>query len=331
MCDFCHLHCHSRHSFFDGLNTSADLVKRAADLGQPGIALTDHGNMYGAVQFFNACQEHDIKGVIGMEIYEAVPHEWILERDKDIMKTPFGEGNRYFHLTLWCQDEIGWKNLCALHTLSYTSQYKLKNRNQALIDRASMEKHSEGLMVGLGCLASRVNQAFLNEDEESAYEASQWYKDVFEDRVYCEIMGNLPEQQSLIRQQRRLAKRLGVKVVATNDVHYVDQSDGLENGAHHLVVQARMYKKKDQPDKSSDKSDAGFGSWYGSDEFYLKSKSDMLATGGITEADLDVSGEILSRVDFDFAALADPSPPVAPIPEVGEDPDFEEFLEKSNT
>lgn len=326
MCNFAHLHCHSKHSMFDGLNASSELVARAAELGQPGIGLTDHGNIYGAAQFFKACQKHGIKGVIGMEIYEAVPHEWILERDKEIMNTKFGEGHRYFHLTVWCQDEIGWENLCAIHTKSYTENFKLKNKNQALVDRATLEQHSEGLIIGLGCMASRTNQHLIDNEDELAYQTAKWYPEVFGDRVYCEVMGNLAEQQKLIRPQRKIAQRLGVKVVATNDVHYRYQADGVENGPHHMIVQARFRKKAEDAEKSGDKSDAGYGQWYGTDEFYLKSEEDMRNTGGIQESDLTTSLEILDRVSFDFSKLQKPAPPTAPIPSPGEDPGFEAFL-----
>jgi DNA polymerase-3 subunit alpha len=281
--------------------------------------------MYGAAQFFKACDNAGIKGIIGMEIYEAVPHRWDLERDKGIMKIPFGEGNRYFHLTVWCQNLTGWQNLCAIHTASYSENYKMPNRNQALVDRYLLEQHNEGLMIGLGCMASRTNQTIMNENVDAAYESAKWYKEVFGDRVYMEVMGNLKEQIALIRPQRQIASRLGIPTIATNDVHYVHQEDGARDAAHHVLVQARMHKKAGT-EKSGDRSDAGFGSWYGTDEFYLKSYNDMMATGGIAAPDLAETVALLDRVDFDFNNLAKPSPPVAPIPEPGEDPEFERFL-----
>lgn len=323
---FCHLHTHTKHSFFDGLDSSEALVEEAVSLGQPGIAITDHGNMYGAAQFFKACQKHGIKGVIGMEIYESVPHTWDLERDKDIMSIPFGEGNRYYHLTLWALNLQGWMNLCTLHTLSYTENFKMKNKNQALIDRASLEKYNEGLMVGLGCMASRTNQLLMMNEMTAAYESAKWYKEVFGDRVVTEIMGNISEQQALIRPQREIAAKVGNQVIATNDVHYRRQEDGAPQAAHHLVVQARYHKKKEAADKSADKSDAGFSGWYGSDEFYMKSEQDMLATGGITAADCAGTVDILDRVEFDFLGMDEPAPPIAPIPEIGADPEFDAFI-----
>lgn len=325
MTDFCHCHCHSSRSFFDGLTPIEDLVARAAALGQPGIALTDHGNVFNAVQFFTACEKHGIKGIIGMEAYEAVPHQWDRERDKAILARKFDEDPRYHHLTLWVRDLQGWENLCALHTNSYTWNFKPKN--QPLIDRAQLEAHHEGLMVGLGCLASKTNMALTR--GEDAYEAAKFYVETFgADNVYCEVMGNLGDQQRLIRPQRALAQRLGVKVVGTNDVHYERQEQGRENGPHHILVQARAHrsKKAEDEDKSSDKSDATYGQWYGTDEFFLKSTDQMLGTGGIEAADLATSIEILDRVEFDFEATKHPQPPTAPVPAFGEDMEFDLFI-----
>lgn len=327
----CQLHLHSAHSFKDGLAPVADLVARAAELEQPGIGLTDHGVLFGAAQFFKACDKHAIQGVIGMEIYEAVPHTF----DPDpkgphmaVFKNKWQEGvPRYFHLTLWAQNEVGWRNLCAIHTLSFTEAYKPKN--QPLVDRATLEAHSEGLIVGLGCMASRTNVALAQGGD--GYEEAKWYADVFGDRLYAEVMSNLPEQTELLRPQRKLAQRLGCPTLATNDVHYVAQADGVEGGPHHTLVQARRWKKKEGAEESGDRSDAGFGQWYGSDEFYLKSEAEMLATSGLLPDEVHRSIEVLDRVDFDFLELPKPAAPQAPVPAEGEDPAFDSWLSVRGT
>lgn len=323
----CQLHVHSRYSFKDGLDPVEDLVERAAELGQPGIGLTDHGVLYGAPTFFKACKQHDIKGVIGMEAYEAaVPHEFDMERDGEVFKIKWDELNgrdRYYHLTLWVLNQKGWENLCALHTRSWTGAYHPTVRGKPLIDRASLERHHEGLMVGLGCMASRTNVQLDRYGETEAYQAAQWYVERFGDRVVMEVMGNTPEQQKLIRVQRKVAGQLGIPVLATNDVHYKDKVDGAEHAAHHILVQARAFKKADT-EQSLDKSDDGFGSWYGSDGFYMKSAEEMLATG-FTPQEVELSAQILDRVDFDFSALDKPKPPIAAVPAPGEDPAFDAF------
>lgn len=324
-CPCCQLHVHSSYSFKDGLSPVDDLVARAAELGQPGIALTDHGVLYGAPALFGACKKHGIKGVIGMEAYEAVPHEFDMERDGEIFKVKWADLEpgqfRYHHLTLWVMNEVGWRNLVALHNLSFSPEMLATQRGKPLIDRASLERHSEGLMVGLGCIASKTSAALANLGDEVAYQTAQWYAEVFEDRAYMEVMGNLPEQIALMRAQRKLAKRLGIPAVATNDVHYERQSDGVKNGPHHVLVQSRRFKKADT-EESTDRADDGFGQWYGSDGFYLKDGDEMLATG-FQRDEVERTVEILERVEFDFSQLPEPKPPRPLIPD---DPAFEAWL-----
>lgn len=328
---FCHMHVHARTSFKDGLSPIEDLVARAKLLDQPGIALTDHGVVFGAPDLFKACKKHGIKGVIGMEGYEAVPHEFDMERDGEIFKVKWADldgRDRYYHLTLWALNLEGWKNLCALHSRSFGSSYYATQRGKPLLDRASLERYSSGLAVGLGCMASRTSLAVARagQDLDPAYTSAKWYADVFQGRCFMEIMGNLPEQQALIRGQRKLAARLGIPVLADNDVHYEQKNEGRENGAHHVLVQSRRFKKADT-EEATDRSDDGFGSWYGSDGFFMKSATEMLATGGITPADLATSLQLLDLVDFDFSALPPAQPPTAQIPEPGDDESFDAWLQ----
>jgi DNA polymerase-3 subunit alpha len=320
-------HCHARHSFKDGMPFEDELVARAAELEHPGIALTDHGNVFGAADFFKACKEHSIKGMIGMEAYEAnVPWDFDLERDGPVFKGKFDSSlpPRYFHLTIWVLEEVGWENLCVLHTESFKKHHKPKN--QPLLDRALLAAHSEGLAIGLGCVQSRVNWTLRNGTPEEAYEVGRFYMETFPGRVYGELMGNTSDQIELIRPQRQLFKRLGAPTLGTNDVHYLTQQDGRENGPHHILVQARRWRKKEGAEESTDKSDDGYGQWYGSDEFYLKDESEMLATSGLQPDDVHRSVELLDRVTFDWHEMQKPSPPTAPVPQPGEDQGFDRWL-----
>jgi DNA polymerase-3 subunit alpha len=322
--NYAHLHTHSTNSMRDGLAPVDSLVAKAAFLGQPGIALTDHGVLYGAPSLFKACKEFGIRAVPGMEGYEAVPHTFDIERDGEVFKVKWADLNgqhRYFHITLWVMNEVGWRNLVALHTRSWTTEFHPSQRGKPLIDRASLERHNEGLMMGLGCLASRANRALLD-SEDAAYEAAKWNAEVFEGRLWMELMGNLPEQIQLQRGQRRVAARLGIPCVGTNDVHYLDRKDGAENGPHHILVRSRRFKKA-ETEASAERSDAGFGEWYGSDEFYLKSADEMLQTAGMQPTDLEQTLAILDRVSFDFDLLPKPSPPVPVVPLLGDNPDFD--------
>lgn len=298
----------------------------------PGIGLTDHGVLFGAPALFKACEEHGIKGVIGCELYEAVPHEFDVERDSEIFKVKWADmpegAYRYHHLTVWAMNRTGWENLCALHDRAWSPDFypTAGGRGKPLVDRASLEARSEGLIVGLGCLASKTSAALARDGEDAAFEQGRWAAEVFEGRCFMEIMGNTAEQQALIQGQRRVAKRLGVDVLATNDFHYALEEQGREHGPHHTLVQSRAFKKQDT-EKSAERSDDGFGSWYGNG-FWLKSGEEMLATGGLRRDEIERSVEVLDMIDFDFSALPKAKPPDAStiVPAVGADPGFDAYV-----
>lgn len=321
----CQLHCHSAYSFKDGLCQPEVLVRDAAAKGQEAMGLTDHGVMFGAPAFFKACDKHGIKGIIGMEIYEAVDYEIDPETIRDVFKAKWTPGMiRYYHLTLWAMNEVGWRNLCALHSLSFSGR-GYKPKNQPLIDKVSLEQHSDGLLVGLGCPASRVNVALATAGYDSARTAAEWYAEVFEDRLYVEVMGNLDDQRHALREQRKLAAFLGRPTLATNDVHYLNQAQGVEHGPHHMLVQARKHKSSATKEESSDdQSDVSFGDWYGGDGFYMKNRQQMLESGLLTP-EVDQTLELAARIDFEFKNES-PAKPVARIPAPGGDPAFDEWL-----
>lgn len=324
------LHVHSSYSFYDGQELPEGLVAEAASKGMPGMGLTDHGVIYGAPALFKACKKHSIKGVIGCEVYEAVPASFDPENPAhtDVFKCSWAELGgrmRYFHLTLWVLNEIGWQNLCQIHTLSHTEAYLWKNK--PLVDRATLAAHSEGLLVGLGCVASRMNVDLAQggHDLTAAYETAKFYADTFPGRCVMEVMANTSDQQALIRSQRKLAQKLGVPILADNDVHYRKQEHGRLNGPHHVLVQARRFRNANV-EVSGDKSDEGYGQWYGSDGFYMKDGAEMLATGGFLPTEIEFSCELLDRVDFDFSAVPAPKPPIPSIPQPGDDPLYDAFL-----
>jgi len=324
----CQLHSHSSYSFKDGLARPEKLVARAAELGQPGIGITEHGHVYSAPVFFTACKEAGIKGVIGMEAYEAVPYTW----DPDptgphhaMFKVKHDPNKpKYHHLTLWAMNQTGWENLCAIHTKSFSAGYKPKN--QPLVDRATLEQHHEGLIIGLGCRQSRTNWTLAHRGYEAAVQAAEWYFDVAAGRVYVEVMSGLPEQVRALDSQRRLARHFGASTLGVNDVHYLRQSDGVLGGPHHMLVMARKFKSTaTETEATIDQSDDAFGAWYGSDQFYLKNRQEMIQSG-IFADEVDRTLEVLDRVDFDFKAMPEPAPPTAHVPQSGKDPDFDAYV-----
>lgn len=325
-------------SFKDGLAPPSELVDRAVELGQPAFGLTDHGCLFGAPSLFKACKGKPIKGIIGMEVYEAVPHQIdpnleFADKDSDDykrseayrFKQKYDPLNpRYYHLTLWAMNLKGWENLCALHTLSWDELHKPKN--QPLVDRYSLERHSEGIICGLGCPASRVNRSLAEQGYDAAVREAEWYIGVFGDRAYVEVMAVLDDQLAALRSQRKLAKHFGATALGVNDVHYKDRADGVENGAHHILVQARRFGSKataDENDRDSDdKSGVTYGEWYGSDGFFLKDRDEMLQSG-LLAPELDATLEVAARVDFDFDEMIKPAKPQALVPELGKDAEFD--------
>ena len=203
---FTHLHLHTEFSLLDGACRIKQLVLRAKELGMQSLAITDHGNMYGAVDFYKACKSEGIKPIIGCEVYVAPRTRFDREKvlDKD-----------YNHLILLCKNEQGYKNLIKLVSLSFTEGYYYKPR----IDRDILEKYHEGLICLSACLAGEIPQKLLSADYESAKESALWYYSVFGNgNYYLEVQDHgLPEQKTVKEGLKRLSKETGIPLIATND------------------------------------------------------------------------------------------------------------------
>lgn len=201
MPDFVHLHVHSEYSLLDGMCRIKDLPKRAKELGMKAIALTDHGVMYGAVNFYKECKKEGIKPIIGCEVYVAPRSRFEKEAGID---------DDYAHLILLVKNKTGYQNLIKLVSLSFTEGYYYKPR----IDREILEKYSEGLICLSACLAGEVNKAILKGDIEKAKEIALWHKNVFKDDYYIEIQNNgVPEQIMANQQLIAIAKSLDIPLV----------------------------------------------------------------------------------------------------------------------
>jgi DNA polymerase-3 subunit alpha len=206
---FCHLHVHSEFSLLDGMSTAKDLAKRAKELGQPAIALTDHGTLSGAIDFYRACKAEGVKPIVGMEAYLA-PGD---RRDKGAK----GHKEAYSHLVLLAKDLTGYRNLLALSTESWATGFHYKQR----IDRELLERHKDGLIVLSGCLGSQVAQHLLKGEVEQAGMAAAWHKEVFEEDYFIELQDHGQEDDARYNPRAiALARRLGIPLVATQDSHY---------------------------------------------------------------------------------------------------------------
>ena len=250
MSKFVHLHIHSEFSLLDGANRIKDIPKRAKELGMDAIAITDHGVMYGVIDFYKACKAEGIKPIIGCEVYVAPRTRF----DKEP-----GIDNKYNHLILLAKNNQGYKNLSKLVSIGFVDGYYYKPR----IDLEVLEKYSEGLICLSACLAGSVNQALLNGNNEKAQEIALWHKRVFGNDYYIEIQNNGLQEQVLANQKLiQLARKLDIPLVATNDAHYLKKEDSYN---HEVLLCIQTGKRMSDEDRMR----------FETDELYIKSPEEM--------------------------------------------------------
>ena len=250
MSDFVHLHIHSEFSLLDGANRIKDLPVRAKELGMNAMAITDHGVMYGVIDFYKACKKEGIKPIIGCEVYVAARSRF----DKEP-----GVDNRYYHLILLAKNNQGYKNLSKLVSIGFTEGYYYKPR----IDLEVLEKYHEGLICLSACLAGAVNQALLNGQNEKAEEIALWHKKIFGEDYYIEIQNNGIQEQVLANQKLvQLARKLDIPLVATNDAHYLKKEDAYN---HEVLLCIQTGKRMSDEDRMR----------FETDELYVKSPEEM--------------------------------------------------------
>ncbi len=211
---FAHLHVHSQYSLLDGFANIKKLVKRAKEMDMPAIALTDHGTMFGTIEFYNAAIAAGIKPIIGLEAYLA-PRS-MKDRDPKLDK-------RAYHLLLLAENETGYKNLLKIASTAQLEGFY----NNPRIDKAYLEQHSEGLICTSGCLAAEIPRTIVNEGIESARLKLDWYYEVFgPDRFFLELQEhNIDELVTVNRALKEMGPRYNARYLATNDAHYVDPED----------------------------------------------------------------------------------------------------------
>ncbi|MBE7021397.1 MAG: DNA polymerase III subunit alpha [Ruminococcaceae bacterium] len=248
MGNFCHLHVHTKYSLLDGLCNIEDLIKKAKESGQSSIAITDHGNMFGAIEFYKCAKKHGIKPVIGCEVYVA---------SKDRFTNDPNE--KYNHLILLAKNNTGYKNLMKLVSLGYIEGYYYKPR----VDYQLLREYSEGLICLTACLFGGFASALVKDNRADAESILLTLKDIFKEDLYVELQDhNLPEQKKILRSQIELAKKHGVDLVATNDVHYIEKDDAFYQ---EVLMCIQMQKTVSDEGKLS----------FGSDQLYLKSRKEM--------------------------------------------------------
>lgn len=218
---FTHLHVHSHYSLLDGAITVPDLVGEAARLEMGALALTDHGNLFGAIEFYSAARKAGVRPIIGCEAY-------VLDGDATQKAAP-GDRRRRFHVTLLAKDRAGYQNLSRLSSRSWIEGFQRK----PCIDLSMLAQHSQGLMALTGCLSGRVARPLLEDRYDDAVAAANEYAEILgPENVYLEVMSNGLEPQRVVREAMpRVARDTGLKLVATNDIHYRCQGDSVAQDA----------------------------------------------------------------------------------------------------
>ena len=277
---FVHLHCHTEYSLLDGANKVDKLFERIKALKQPAVAMTDHGNMFGAVEFYREAVSHGIKPIIGCEIYVAPTSRF---EKKGVDKGPKEYNN---HLILLAMNRDGYRNLCKLVSLGYMEGFYYKPR----IDKELLKQFNGGLIALSACLQGEVSQALNYGLYEKARSAAESYATIFGDRYYIEIQDNkLPEQEKVNPQLVELAKELSLPVVATNDCHYGERADF---HAHDVLLCVQTGKTRAEENRLKLETD----------ELYLKSADEMLRgfdfCPGAVERTLEIAERCNVEIEF---------------------------------
>ena len=247
---FVHLHIHSEFSLLDGANRIKDLPIVAKELGMDSIAITDHGVMFGAIDFYKACKANNVKPIIGCEMYVAPRTRHDKEPNID---------NKNNHLILLAKNINGYRNLAKLVSIGFVEGYYYKPR----IDREVLEKYHEDLICCSGCLAGEVNQAILEDNMEKAEEIALWYKNLFGEDYYLEIQPNAIREQIIVNQKLiELSRKLDIPLVATNDAHYTKKEDAYN---HEILLCIQTGKRMTDEDRMK----------FPTEDFYIKSPEEM--------------------------------------------------------
>ena len=301
---FVHLHLHTQYSLLDGAIKIPKLLSRAKDFGMPAVGITDHGNLFGAMEFYFESKNFNIKPIIGCEVYMAPGSRFSKQ-------LPKGTGNLedpFHHLTVICMDRTGYKNLCKLITLAHFEGFYYKPR----IDKEILSQYHEGLIVLSGCLSSEISQAILFGQEQKATDLILWYQEVFRDRFYLEIQENkIPEQAKVNEALLRYGARFQIPIVGTNDCHYLYPEDAV---AQEVLLCVQTGKTLQDSNRMK----------FGSHEFYFKSPEELSSVFSYYPKAVDTTLEIADRCKLDFET----NKIYLPRFELPNEPDLDCYLEK---
>jgi DNA polymerase III subunit alpha len=279
---FVHLHCHTDYSLLDGACDIDQLMQFVAAQKMPAVAMTDHGNLFGAVKFFHAARNAGIRPVIGCEVY--ISQQGLRSRS---------DTDRYNHLVLLCETQEGYRNLIKLVSTSYLEGFYYKPR----IDLDFLAQHSKGLIGLSACLRGHIAETILSQKYEDARRLAHTYGDVFgRNNFFLEVQDHhLEQDQRLIPELNRLSQETRLPLVATNDSHYVRREDAR---AHEILLCIQTGKNMNDPSRMR----------WATPDFYLKSRDEMMELFGELEDAVDRTGEIAERCNVNLEKVSEPFP-----------------------
>lgn len=276
MSKFVHLHVHSEYSLLDGACRIKDMIKRAKELGQSAIAITDHGSMYGVMEFYKTAKSEGIKPIIGCEVYVAKRSRFDKVREYD---------SEIYHLVLLCKNNVGYQNLIKMVSKSFTEGFYNKPR----IDEDLLRQHSEGLIALSACLAGAIPRALNRNDYEAAREFALNYQEIFgKNNFYLELQNHgIEEEIRILPMLSRLSKETGISMVATNDCHYITQAD---SRMHEVLLCIQTNHTVEDDDKMD----------FGTDQVYIKSEEEMRALFDDYEGAIENTAKIAEQCNVEF-------------------------------
>ena len=302
--EFVHLHNHSDYSLLDGAQRVEQLVNTIDDLNMDGVALTEHGNMFSTVPFYQKAQKAGINPIIGCETYVAVE-----SRHNKKPQAGGGWGNN--HLILLVQNQIGYKNLMKLVTAGFLEGFYYRPR----IDMELLKEHSDGLVCLSGCLKGEIPEKMLNGDYEGARDAALRFSEIFSDRFYLEVQNHgIPEEEANIENMKKLAHDLSLPIVCTNDAHYSKKE---HSEAHDIHICLGTGKDRNDPNRLR----------YATPEFYFKSQDEMHKLFKDVPGAIENTRKIAESIDFEINT-GEYHLPNFPIPENEPNKDPDDYLRK---
>ena len=271
---FTHLHVHTEYSLLDGACRIKEIASAAKRKGFSSLAITDHGVMYGVIDFYRACKKEGIHPVIGCEVYVAPKSRF--EKSKL---------ERYYHMVLLCENNTGYQNLIKLVSLGFTEGFYNKPR----IDDTLLEKYHDGLICLSACLAGEIPQRLLSNDYAGAKTKAEYYRDLFgKDNFYIELQDHgIDEQKRVIPDLVRISREIGVGLVATNDSHYIEKEDAETHGILLCIQTGSNINEENKME-------------FQTNEFYLKTEEEMRAVFGDHPEALDNTQRIADRCNVEF-------------------------------